>query len=670
MRIWNGISRCVALFILIFLSFPPCTAQSADYWAPLPKEDILLSDNPMNPGASAMILDRRVESDDKKRLQTEWIRIKIFKPEGTKYADVQIPYSNKFTVEDVRGRTVRQDGTVIEFNGIVFEKTIVKYKRLRYQVKTFTLPGAEAGAVIEYSFTLRWKDNLPDYVRNPEQYRFEGAWAYPTATWTIQHDLFTRHVVFVLRPFPKLRLQWIGIRLAQAAALQPDESVRLELSNVPPIVEEEQMPPTSFLESSVHFFYTGKGGSYTFGGASSYWWDYGRLIEKEMQRFTSSTPYLSRVAREIAPETDPPETRLRKLYARIQQLRYLSNEPTRTEKEVKRQGLSENKSAEDIWKHGYARANEVNFLFVALARSAGFEADIVETNDRRTNLFERQIPDPSQLRAVVVRVSLSGKLLFLDPATRFCPFGMLPWYESDTTGIPWTRFGSPEMYVPGQGSQDATTTRTADFRLSEDGTLRGTVTVRFEGVEAIERRLSALDEDENGRRKAVEDELRELLPPTAELESTSVTGWDGTEQPLEVRSNVTISSYAAVSQHRIAFPTTVFHSNRSRPISTIGRVQSVNYDYAYFNHDLVNITLPPKYVVEALPKDSRFEDGAVRYQVARSVKDGKVQMDRRFELNRYYFGVNDYRKLWGPLVKARIRDAENLVLQRNEVPAQ
>jgi hypothetical protein len=147
------------------------------------------------------ILERQVYTDDEKRVQKEVVRIKIFTESGRSHADVEIPYIVKSTsIEDIRGRTVRPDGAVIPFSGAVFDKVIAKYKKFRYDAKTFTLPGVEVGSVIEYAYAVHWKDRLPDYVRNPGNYIVQDGWTVPTTTWTVQQALFTRHAVFVLRP--------------------------------------------------------------------------------------------------------------------------------------------------------------------------------------------------------------------------------------------------------------------------------------------------------------------------------------------------------------------------------------------------------------------------------------------------------------------------------------
>ena len=201
---WRSRSSAQILFVcMCSLSIvPKLPGQVRDAWQPVPKDDLALKDNPSNPGSAAMILERQVYTDDEKRVQTEWVRIKVFTEAGRAYADVEIPYLGKSTsVEAIRGRTVRGDGTVIPFSGAVFDRVLARYKKFHYEAKTFTLPGVEVGSVIEYAYAVHWKDRLPDYVSHPSEYivRDGHGWTIPTTTWIVQQGLFTRHAVFRLR---------------------------------------------------------------------------------------------------------------------------------------------------------------------------------------------------------------------------------------------------------------------------------------------------------------------------------------------------------------------------------------------------------------------------------------------------------------------------------------
>jgi hypothetical protein len=88
-----------------------------------------------------------------------------------------------------------------------------------------------------------------------------------------------------------------------------------------------------------------------------------------------------------------------------------------------------------VWVHGYAFNNEINYLFVAMARAAGLHASVVRLTDRRRAALDTTVLDASQLNATVVLVRMGDQNLYLDPATRFCPYGLVPWFETGVRGL-------------------------------------------------------------------------------------------------------------------------------------------------------------------------------------------------------------------------------------------
>lgn len=635
----------------LWLADTPVPAISA---APIPKEDLLMTDNPADPGASAVILERNVYSDDKERFQTEFFRIKILKEDGTKYADVTIPYlAKESSVEDIRGRTVRSDGSVIEFNGTIYENVIVKTKRLRYQAKTFTLPGAEPGAIVEYSYTMRWKYKYPDYVAHPGGYIFDTGWTLSSTTWTIQGRVFTRHATFQLRPVPGGTIRWTAVRLTQGSPVFVDKTVKLEVSNVPALPEEESMPPEKMLNSRVHLYYE-------IGWAGNRWISYGKKWEEALQKFLSPTSSLVRIANEIAPPNLPPEERLHKLYSRVKQLRFMSDEPAKTEKELK--AIADNNSAEDILRHGYAFGNEANLLFTALARAAEFNAFVVQVADRRLDRFDPGIPDTDQLNAMVVLVRLGDKELYFDPASHFSPYGQLPWYETDTRGVAWSKNGGFTVLVPSQPADKAVTERIADLVLRADGSIAGDVEIVFHGQEAMERRDDAAGKNSFERNKQVEDEVKRLLPAGTEVESITVTGWDAADEPLRIKCHISVPCYAIVGAQRILFSTAVFQSQNRASFNSRLRTQPVYYQHNWEDKDRVTIALPDKYRLEALPEDFTTASTFSRCELKRSSDKGKVVVDRHEVFSGYYFPPSLFGTLWTYRASVRRRDAEKVVL--------
>lgn len=631
--------------------------QLSDAWQSVPKEDLALNDNPALPGSEAMILDRQVYTDDEKRSQTEWVRIKILTEKGRTHADVEIPYvAGSTTIEAIRGRTVHPDGAVMPFEGTIFDKVIVKYRKFRYDVKAFTLPGVEVGSVIEYAYTVRWKESLPDYVRHSSNYVFQEGWTVPSATWTIQQELYTRHALFVLHPVKDGRIQFAKVRLPDVSPLsQADGTFRMEVNNVAALEEERFMPPEAMLNSGVHFFYV-------VGFFSNFWEEFGKLQAVQRAKFVESTHFLEKAANEITPPSDPPETRLRKLYARVQQIRYLSYEPSKAEEEIKREHFVENKSAEDVLRHGYAYRNEINYLFNALARAAGFDASIVEVVDRSSAMFEPEVWDSSQLNAIVVMVRLKNENIFLDPASRFCPYGLLPWFESDTHGVRWDKLGGQVLTTYAPGNDSPTIERTADLKLGADGTLEGTLEVSFTGQEALDRRLSGMEEDEAGRRKLLEDEIKELAPSGATIDVDSITGWDNSDQPLRVKGHLKAPRFAILTKKRMLFTPAVFQSAQKRPFIHTSRVQPVYFRHGYNELDQITIWMPPNYRIEAASPDTAYKASFAMFRAERTNQAGALRLERHTTMNGYYFPVEAYGSLRQFFEKVRQSDAETVVL--------
>ena len=357
---------------------------------------------------------------------------------------------------------------------------------------------------------------------------------------------------------------------------------------------------------------------------------------------------------------------MRKLYSRVQQIRYLSFEPTRTEKEAKREHLEENKSAEDILRRGYGYNNEINYLFAALAHASGFEASIVQVVDRGSAIFEPEVLDASQLNAIVVLVRLKGESLYFDPASRFCPYGLLPWFETDTKGVTWDKLGGQILELHAPAIESPTIERIAELKLQPDGSLEGTLEVVFTGQEALDRRLSAANEDEAGRRKLLEDEIKDSAPPGATIDVDLATGWQDSEQPLRVKCHFHASRFAVFTPKRMLFPIAVFQASRKSLLSPLKRVQPVYFRHGYSELDKITISLPTNYRLEALPSENHSKTPFAAFQAKRTSEASAVRLERYATMSGYYFPSDSHASLWKYFEELRQSDAENVVLHQLE----
>ena len=170
---------------------------------PVSPEELKMNREPLAPGAAAIILFRQVDRDDTGRTahENDYFRIKILTEEGRKYADIEIPYfKDRDNVAAIRARTIRPDGSIADFDGKVFDKSIAKAKGLKYLAKTFTLPDVQVGSIIEYYYTI---DLAEEFVFDSH--------------WILSDELFTKSARFSLKPYHSdyspvgVRWSWQGL---------------------------------------------------------------------------------------------------------------------------------------------------------------------------------------------------------------------------------------------------------------------------------------------------------------------------------------------------------------------------------------------------------------------------------------------------------------------------
>ena len=73
---------------------------------------------------------------------------------------------NDKTLDEIAGRTIHADGTIIPFTGKPYLKVLEKGQDVKVQERVFTLPDVEVGSIIEYRYATRIADNIyeaPDW---------------------------------------------------------------------------------------------------------------------------------------------------------------------------------------------------------------------------------------------------------------------------------------------------------------------------------------------------------------------------------------------------------------------------------------------------------------------------------------------------------------------------
>ena len=560
-----------SLLVLVVVAFlcGPTVLVSADSKPPITPEDLKATSEPLAPGAAAIILYRQVDRDDSAITGSEnnFVRIKILKEEGRKYADIEIPYYKESgdQIAHIWGRTVHPDGSVAEFKGKPFDKSIVKAKGLKYMAKTFTLPDVQVGSIIEYSYT----EELPEY-------------SLFDSHWVLNEELFTKQARFSLKPYNddygSFHLRWIWHLLpagTEPPKEQPDHVIRMTVSNVPAFQVEDYMPPEDELKSRIDFTYSQD----TEKDATKFWKNLGKKLNGDVEGFTGKRKAMEEAVAQIVSAGDPPEVKLQKIYERVQKLRNLSAERERTAQEQKRDKQKDNSNVEDVWKRGYGYGKELNWLFLALARAAGFEANPVYVSDRYHYFFDPSLMDSKKLDYDLVVVKVNGKDIYCDPGVSYTPFGLLMWSETAVPGLKLDKDGGNWIRTALPKSGDSQIIRHAELALSETGDIEGKLTVSFTGLKAMELRREERNDDETDKKKTLEDEVKSYIPVASTLELVNKPDWTSSSLPLIAEFKVKVDGWASPAGRKVMLPVGLFSADEKSVFGHEERVHPIYFEY-------------------------------------------------------------------------------------------
>jgi len=655
--------------VVVALAFWICAGQEARAgvgFQPVAPDELGLKGEPLAPGAPAIILYRQVDRDDNVLTPHEdnYFRIKILTEEGRKYADVEIPFlKENEDVVSIRARTIRPDGSIADFGGKVFEKYLIKGKyegrEVKYLAKTFTLSDVQVGSIIEYSYT-----------RDFHEYMLYDS------RWVVSDELFTKKAQFSLKPFNdnyygnySLRWSWNTLPAgATPPTEQPDRIVRMEASNIPAFQKEDYMPPADELMSRVDFIYEE---GVAERDEASYWKHVGKKRNGQLEGFVGKRKAMEEAVSQIVLPSDSQEVKLRKIYDRVQQMRNMSYEVQKTEQEQKRakEKVAETVNVEDIWKRGYGNGQQLTWLFLGLARAAGFEAYGCWVSDRREYFFNRVTMQSGKLNANVVLVKLNGKDVYFDPGAAFTPFGLLGWSETGVTGLRLDKDGGTWIQTTLPQPEESRTERVGKLKLSDAGDVEGKLTITYTGLEAMYQRLEERHADDVERKKFLEEGAKSQVGAAAEIELTNKPDWAGSETPLVAEFDLKIPGWASSAGKRAVIPAAIFTAAEKGMFEHANRVQPIYFEYPHEKADDVTIELPPGWQVSSVPAAQNQDAHIIRYTLKAEASPGTLRLTRKLSIDVMLLEQKYYGALRNFFQVVRSGDAEQVVLQPGEIHA-
>ncbi|HEX3109041.1 MAG TPA: DUF3857 domain-containing protein, partial [Thermoanaerobaculia bacterium] len=607
------------------------------------KDELALTSVPFSPDASAVVLDWRIDQDDVKRYVTEYVRMKVLNETGRKYASIELPYDEKYTsIRDLRGRTIEPDGTVVPFDGKAFQKTIVKGRGVSITAKSFTLPDVRAGSIFEYAYTHTWLSDT-----------------YVPPTWFVQREIPILHEHHTFRGLWLPNYVTINLGPGTEPKKTGERSYEFEFRNMPASEDEPFALPAEAHQALLAFFYQSPSRT-----VAEYWANAAGDYATGFAGFIGDSRFIRDAVPGIVGDAKTDEEKLRKIYARVQQIENLSDSH-KSEEQLKREGKNRKiESAEELLRNGYGGTMGMELIFVALARAAGIDADPVLLANH-TKPFSKELPVFAQLSSLAVIATIDGKDFYFDPGYSMLPFAKLHYENSGVDGMRLRKKGGPVwVRTPIPPPTDAVMRRTASLHLNGDD-VAGTLHVELGGYEAFRRRLDEQRGDDASHRKSLEDEVKSWLPAGATAKLTAMSSWKSVE-PLTADFDVTIPSVISTGGSHTLMPLALLNVGMKNPFTAEKRRYDVHFNYAHSVEDTITIKLPAGVTVSKLPEPSNIADGPLSFHATPRSDATSITLDRAYTIGVPRIPVAAYPRLRSFIASVASADALPAVLEKSK----
>jgi hypothetical protein len=289
---------------------------------------------------------------------------------------------------------------------------------------------------------------------------------------------------------------------------------------------------------------------------------------------------------------------------------------------------------------------------------------VVRVVSRDDKFFNENILDfYGQFDTEVAVVKVDGREMFFDPATPFCPMGLLRWSCTDTPAFRTSGIPGQFEKLPLDPPERSSDRGEFALRLDRTGGLAGTAALTFTGQRALTFRLENLGADESGIKKSFEEKIAALLPEGGKVVVRKVVHAAASTDDLRVECELEIPGIATAAGDRLLLPAVPFRSLWRDSFRRAGRKSSVYFPHLFSEADDIVITVPEGMTIETAPAACRGERSFARYSLLTTAEEGTtLRVRRELSISKYRLAPYDYPHLKSFFDQVRTGDDGQVVL--------
>lgn len=624
---------CFLLILSLVISNQNVFAD--DPWLPVNPEDLAMKTPKVEADADAEAIFWEVRIDDSSSEDLSlrhYVRVKIFTERGReKYSKFDIPYSKGMKIRDLAARVIAPDNTITEIKKEdIFDREIFKADGVKIKSKSFAIPNIAPGVIVEY----RYKEVISDTGANGMRLQ-------------LQREIPVQNLSYYYKPYNNREPSYQTYNLKEAKFVKDKKGYYLATrQNVPAFKEEPRMPPEDSVRPWMHLqgtsvnlvSFTGFTMNYTVkipGIPSLYWGGVGTERAEIVKFMNKPNKDIKKAAEEITAGATTIDEKLAKLYEFCQtQIKNTDFDTTLTDEQ--RRKLPKIDSLSDVLKKKAASSQFIDMLFGAMANSLGMETRIAYSGNRAKMLFNPEMTNESLIHFTGIAVKVGENFKIYNPCTPFIAPGQLAWFEEGVWSLLVGEKNYSWVQTPYSDHQKTKMKRTGKFKLSEDGTLEGTVTVQYDGQLNVLYKMENYDETPDKREESLKNEIKAQMT-TAEVSDLVLENADTSMKPVAYSYKVKIPNYAQKTGKRLFVQPGFFKYGATPQFTSATRKYSIYFRYPWSEQDEIEIEYPKNFELDSPDAPGTFADpqkiGQLDIKIFSDPRASKITYKRNF-----YFG--------------------------------
>ncbi|MEJ6980371.1 DUF3857 and transglutaminase domain-containing protein [Pedobacter sp. P351] len=276
--------------------------------------------------------------------------------------------------------------------------------------------------------------------------------------------------------------------------------------------------------------------------------------------------------------------------------------------------------------------------------------------------FKRDIaPDFTSMDGnhIILCLPFKNDTTWLECTDKFAPFGFLGDFTDDRYAVACTPEGGKIMRTPKFPAIDNKQLRKADFKITSNGSLTGTMTTRFSGTQYDNHHM-LLNEAYSEQMK----KLSGLYPlPNITIQSLQFTQDKGSRPETKEIIALSSENYCSITEGKLRVR--INGVNKTRPIREISkRTNPVKISRGYYDEDVITYQIPEGYKPGLAPNQKIIEKPFGKYSANVKFTDNTITYSRKMLLNEGSYKAEEYQELVDFFQEIADADSLEIVLDK------